>query len=52
MYGITNSGRLFAYELTNCLIDEAGFNQSKFQLSVYYKYAPGGFKLVALFYVD
>ena len=25
MYGMTNSGNLFANEITNCLIDEAGF---------------------------
>ena len=34
MYGMTNSGKLFADELTNCLIDEAGFNQPKCKISV------------------
>ena len=35
MYGITNSGKLFAVELTNLMIDEAGINQSKLQMYVY-----------------
>ena len=35
MYGMTNYGKLFADELTNWLIDEAGFNQSKCQMSVH-----------------
>ena len=52
MYGITNSGKLFADEITNLMIDEAGINQSKFQMYVYYKYAPDGSKLVVLSYVD
>ena len=47
---MTNSGKLFSYELSNFLIDEVGLNQSKFQMSVYYKYAPDGYKLVALYY--
>ena len=51
MYGMTNSRNLFDDELTNCLIDESGFNQSKFQMSVYYKYAPNGSNLVVLSYV-
>ena len=29
MYGMNNSGKLFADELTNCLIYESGFNQFK-----------------------
>ena len=52
MYGITNYGKVFADELTNWLIDDAGFNQSKCQISVYYKYEPDGSKLVVLSYVD
>ena len=52
MYGITNSGKLFSDELTNWLIDEAGFNQSKCQMYVYYKYAPDGSNLVVLSHVD
>ena len=52
MYGMTNSGNLFSDELTNWLIDIAGFNQSKYQISVYYKYAPDSSKLVLLFYID
>ena len=34
------------------MIDEAGFNWSKCQLYVYYKFAPDGSKLVVLSYVD
>ena len=52
MYIFSNSGKLFVDELTNWLIYEAGFNQSKCQISVYYKYAPDGFRLVVLYYVD
>ena len=39
MYGMTNSGKLFADELTEWLIKE-GFVQSQCQMSIYYKYAP------------
>ena len=52
MYGMTYSGYLFSNELTNWMIYEAGFNQSKFKFSIYYKYAPDGSKLVVLSYVD
>ena len=38
MYGITNSGKLFAEELTEWLL-EAGFIQSQCQMSICYKYA-------------
>ena len=31
MYGMTNSRNLFADKLTNWLIDEAAFDQSKYQ---------------------
>ena len=41
MYGMTNSGKLFADELTEWLL-EAGLIQSKIQMSIYYKYAPDG----------
>ena len=32
MYGMTNYGKLFDDELTNGIIDESGFNQSKEKL--------------------
>ena len=51
MYGMTNSGKLFADDLTEWLIKEV-FVQSKFQMSIYYKYAPDGSKIVVLYYVD
>ena len=41
MHGMTNYGKLFAYELTEWLI-EAGFIQYQCQMSIYYKYAPDG----------
>ena len=52
MYGMTSSGKLFSDELTNWLMDDAGFNQSKFQMYVYQKYTSDGSKLVMLYYVD
>ena len=51
MYGMNNSGNIFDDELTNWLIDEAYFNQSKYQMSVYYNYIPDDSKLVVLSYV-
>ena len=51
MYGMTTSGKLFADELTEWFIKE-GFVQSKCQMSIYYKYAPDGSKIVVLSYVD
>ena len=45
MYGMTNSGNLFADELTEWLL-EAGFIQFQCQMSMYYKYAPEGSKLL------
>ena len=51
MYGVTNSRKLFADELTEWLL-EAGFIQSQCQMSIYYKYAPYGSKIVVLSYVD
>ena len=50
MYGMTNSGKLFFDELTEWLIEE-GFMQSQCQMSIYYKYAPDGSKIVVLSYV-
>ena len=47
---MTNSGKLFAYELTEWLL-EAGFIQSQFHMSIYYKYARWK-KIVVLSYVD
>ena len=38
MYGMTNSGKLFADELIELLL-ESGFIQSQWQMSIYYKYA-------------
>ena len=43
MYGMTNSGKLFADELTK---------KSQCQMSIYYNYAPYGTKIVVLSYVD
>ena len=51
MYVMTNSGKLFADELTEWLIKE-GFVQSQCQMSIYYKYAPDESKIVVLSYVD
>ena len=50
MYGMTNSGGLFADELTEWLL-EAGFIQYQCQMSIYHKYATDGKKIV-LSYVD
>ena len=51
MYGITNSGKVFANYLIEWLM-EAGFIQSQCQMSIYYKYAPEGSKIVVLSYVE
>ena len=48
---MTKSGKLFADELTEWLL-EAGLIQSQCQMSIYYKYAPDGSKIVVLSYVD
>ena len=48
MYGMKNSGNLFADELTKWLL-EAGFIQYTFQMSIYYKYKTDGKKM--LFYI-
>ena len=52
MYGMTNSGKLFSDKITNLMIYESVINQSKYQMSVYYKYETNGNKLVVLSYVD
>ena len=51
MYGMTNSGKLFSDEIIYLLL-EAGFIQYRCQMSIYYKYAPYGIKIVVLYYVD
>ena len=51
MYGMTNSGKLFSDELTECLL-EAGFIQSQCHIPMYYKYALDGSKFVDLSYFD
>ena len=51
MYGMTNSGKLFADELTEWLL-EAGFIQSQCQMPIYYKYASDGSNNFVLYYVD
>ena len=48
---MTNAGDLFADELIEWLL-EAGFIQSQCQISIYYKYAPDGSKIVVLSYAD
>ena len=50
MCGVNNSGKLFANELIDWLL-EAGFIQYQCQMSIYYKYAPYGTKIVVLYYV-
>ena len=49
MYGMTNSGKFFAYELTEWLL-ESGFIQSKCQISIYNKYALDGSNIFVLSY--
>ena len=51
MYGMNNSGKLFSDELIEWLL-EVVFIQSQCQMSIYYKYAPYGTKIIVLFYVD
>ena len=51
MYGMSDYGKLFADELTECLL-EAGFIQSQCQLSIYYNYELYGTKNVVIYYVD
>ena len=52
MYVMTDSGDLFANELTNWLIEYSSLNQFKYQIYVYYKYVRDGSKLVVLSYFD
>ena len=49
---MTNSGKLFADELTDLSINEVGLKQSQYQMSIYYKYAPDGTKIVILSYFE
>ena len=51
MFGMTNSGNLFANELTEWLL-EACFIQTQYQMSIYYKYAQYGTRYFVLSYVD
>ena len=51
MHDMTNSGKLFVDELTEWL-RKAGFIQSQCQMSIYYKYAPDGYKIVVSYYLD
>ena len=51
MYGMANYGKLFDDELVEWLL-EACFILYKYQMSIYYKYAPYGTKIVVLYYVD
>ena len=51
MYDMTKSGKLFADELIEWLL-EAGFIQYQCQMSIYYKYQPDGSKIVVLYYAD
>ena len=51
MYVMTNSGKLFADELTELLI-ESGLIQYQCQISIYYKYAPDGEIIVVQYSVN
>ena len=51
IYGMTNSVKLFADELTEWLLEE-GFILSQCQISIYYKFAPDGKEIFVLSYVD
>ena len=51
MYVMKNSGKLFADELTEWLL-EAGFIQSQYQRYIYYKYASYGSTFIFLSYGD
>ena len=52
MYGMTNYVKIFVDELTNCIMDESGSKQSQCKISIYYRFAPYGSRLVVLSYVD
>ena len=45
MYSMTNCGKLFSDEVTEWLL-EAYFIQFQYHMSIYYKYAPYGTKIV------
>ena len=49
---MTNSENPFSDELTNSLIYVVGLKQSQYQMYIYYKYEPDGYKFVVLYYVD
>ena len=49
---MTNSGKVFADDFTGWLTNEAGFKQSQYQISIYYKYAQYGAKNRFQTYVD
>ena len=51
VYVMTNSGKLFDYELTEWLL-VAGLIKSKCQMSIYYMYAPDGTNIVVFNNVD
>ena len=52
MYGMTNYGKLFAYEFTNWMIYVSGFKKTTVPNVYILKYASDGSKLVVLSYVD
>ena len=52
MYGMTNYENLFSGDITNFLVDVAGFKKLQLKFSVYYKYASDGSKIVVLSYVN
>ena len=51
MYGMNKYWKLYAYELTEWLL-ESGFIQYQCQMYIYYKYAPDGTNIVVISYVD
>ena len=51
MHGMTNYGKLFSGQLTECLL-EAGFIKYQCHMSIYYKYAQYGTSTVVLYHVD
>ena len=51
LYGTNNSVSLFADYLTEWLLD-AGFIKSQCHMSIYFKYAPYGTKIVVIYYFD
>ena len=51
MYGMTNYRKLFTDELKDWLI-ETDFIKYQFKVSIFYKYAPDGIRIVVIYYVD